>query len=361
MDKFNTKHLAFLIASTCIVSLKTYPEVFIRNSGRDSWVAMIVCSLIILAFTLFIFRTNKKGQEFNFFKIYEDVYGEAFGKFLIILYALTLFITLIESASVEANAMQINMLLETPSWYFMIFLVFPAIYTIRKDLVAVVTVALVGITLITIAGIHLAFLTTRYKSARLLLPVFDDGITLGFFVTMIKILGLYGSVAIVFPYLTQVKDKSKLVLHGAIGLIYVIQMQIVSITGAISTFEITRLYEMPYPKLLQTQMISYARFYEFGELFVMLQVVGGWFLKYVITFYALLITLKHLGITHKYRIYVLSVIIYAIGFWLVSDLDLLFDFLNYYTYISFANFFVIPLISFIVFSIKIKGKTSKSY
>jgi len=361
MDKLNTKHLGFLIAATCIVSLKTYPEVFIRHSGRDAWIAMIISSVIISAFTIFIFRTNKKGQKFNFFEIYTEVFGEKLGKLFLVLYAMTLFLTLIESASVEANAMQMNMLLETPSWYFALFFIFPAIYTIKKDLVAVVTVTIVGITLITIAGIQLAFLTTRYKEYRLLFPVFENGLDLGFFLTNIKILGLYGNIAIVFPYLTEVKDKSKLVLHGVIGLIYVIQMQIVSIIGVISTFNIKRINEQMYPKLLQTQLISYARFYEFGELFVMLQMVGGWFLKYIITFYSLILTLKYLNITHKYRVYILSLIIFGICFFITMDLERLFDFLHYYTYICFVNFFVLPLIAFIAFAIKIKGKASKSY
>ncbi|MDR5658642.1 endospore germination permease [Serpentinicella sp. ANB-PHB4] len=361
MDRFNTKHFAFLIAATTIVSLKTYPDIYISNGRRDTWVAMIIASFLIFAFTFFAIKVFQKGKEFNFAQVYKEAYGEKLGKFFIGLFIITLLLTLIESASVQSNAMHMNMLVETPPWFFLIFFIFPAIYTIKKDIVAIVSVTLIGITLITIAGINLGILTTGYKDYNLLFPVFEDGVTLGFLLAILKILGLYGSIVIVFPYLTEIKDKGKLLRDTLIGLLFVIQMQIVSATGTLSTFDVSRTYEMAYPKLLQTQLVSYARFVEFGELFVMLQMVGGWYLKYVITFYALLKLWNALGMKDKYLIYIVTLIVFGFSFIISMDINVLFIFLNYYAYISFMNFFVIPLVGFILYALKIKRKTSSSY
>ena len=54
MDKLNTKHLMFIIWGTSIVAMKTYPNVFIVNGGSDSWISVIIAS-IILFFLLFIY------------------------------------------------------------------------------------------------------------------------------------------------------------------------------------------------------------------------------------------------------------------------------------------------------------------
>lgn len=47
MDKLNTKHLMFIIWGTSIVAMKTYPNVFIINGGRDSWISVIIASIIL--------------------------------------------------------------------------------------------------------------------------------------------------------------------------------------------------------------------------------------------------------------------------------------------------------------------------
>ncbi|WP_236912817.1 hypothetical protein [Clostridium sp. Cult1] len=56
MDRFNPRHFAFLILATSIVSLKTYPTIFIADGGRDSWIAMIIASIIAF---LFFYLSNK--------------------------------------------------------------------------------------------------------------------------------------------------------------------------------------------------------------------------------------------------------------------------------------------------------------
>lgn len=359
MDKFSSRHFAFFILGTTIVSLKTYPGVFLRNGGRDSWIAMIIASAIIFIIYLYIISASEQGGRPDMTYVYQTALGKAFGNIFIFLFIVVLFITLVECSAVEADSMHENMMIETPNWFLILFFVIPSIYAIRKDIVAVFTVVMIGIVLIVFAGINLAILTAGYKDFHRLLPIFGNGITVNFFVCIMKILGLYGCAFITLPYLSKIIDSKRNMKKSVIvGIIVVIQMQIVSATGMIMTFVPSALNSMNYPKLLQTQLISYMQFLEFGELYVMLQILGGWLLKYLITFYAIFVILDNLKVNKKvisYSLYVLSAFVYAGAYFASKNLYMLFKLLNYYSYLCLLNFIIIPLIVYTIFLKKNKA------
>jgi spore germination protein (amino acid permease) len=354
MDKFNSRHLIFLIMGTGIVSLKTYPTIFIRTGGRDSWVAMIIASIIMLTYFLYIIRICQKHKTFSLRKIYCGALGKFLGNMFIYLYMFMLFMSLVESAAAESNSMHTNMLIKTPPWFFLLFFVIPGIYTVKKGKVAVISVVCIGIILIIIAGINLSMLTAPYKRFEYLFPVFKDGITKGFIQSIMQILGLYGNIIIVLPYLSEIADNKKIIRDSIIGLVMVIQMQIISITGILMTFGVKRASLISYPKLIQTQRVSLFDFLDAGELFVMLQIVGGWFIKYVITFLALILLMESIKFSNKYMHYIISTFVFIFAFLLSKNLFRLFDFYNYYSYISFAGFFIIPLSIFIMYDMRHK-------
>lgn len=358
MDKFSPKHFLFLILGVSIVSLKTYPTTFIRDGLRDTWIGVIISSIIIFIVFLYIIMIWKKKSDYNLIKIYREALGNNLGNIVIVLFMFTLFFTLIESASIEADSMHQNMLLETPKWYLLLFFVIPAIYTIKKDLVSIVTIAIIGIMLIIIAGINLSILTTKYKDVKLLFPIFEHGLTPGFFISILKSLGLYGSICITLPYLSKISDrKSRMTRYVVVALLFVIQMQILAISGILMTFTPDLAITMNYPKLLQTQQVSYLQFLEFGELYVMLQIVGGWLLKYIITFYSLVLLLRNFNIREKYisySIYAVSLLVFICAYISSNNSFILFKLLNYYEFISLINFVIIPLIVFMRFNRKLK-------
>lgn len=362
MDKFSPKHFMFLILGVSIVSLKTYPTTFIRDGLRDSWIATIISSVIIFFFFLYIINIWKKNTNMNIVQIYRKALGNTLGNIFICLFLLTLFITLIECASLEADSMHQNMLIETPKWYMLLFFIVPAIYTIRKDLVAIITITIIGIVLIMIAGINLAILTSKYKEFALLFPIFEYGITPGFIFCILKTLGLYGSISITLPYLSKIIDKNnKMNKFVIIGLLILIQMEILAITGILMTFTPDLAITMNYPKLLQTQQVSHFQFLEFGELYVMLQILGGWLLKYIITFYAALTILRNFNIKQKYikyATYLLSLLVYISAYYVSKNSFFLFKVLNYYEYICLINFVIIPFIVFILLNRKLKAQKS---
>ncbi len=356
MDKFSSKHFIFLILGTAIVSMKTYPETFMKNGGRDSWIAIVISSILVFIYLIYVLNKWKRAGEDNFVEVYRKSLGKGLGNAALFLFLVVLFITLVECASMEADSMHENMLLETPKWYYLLFFIIPCIYVLLQDIVAEVIVTIIGIALIMVAGINLAILTSSYKQFALLLPIFENGINSGFFTCIIKSLGLYGCASIALPYLKFIKDDNKkLIRNSIIALIILTQMQIVSVTGILMTFGPDRSSVMNYPKLLQTQQVSYVQFLEFGELYVMLQILGGWLLKYLLTFYAILIILRDMKVSKKHMriiIIAISAFAYLTAFFAANDMLVLFSLLNYYEYLCLANFVIIPVIVFTLYGRK---------
>lgn len=353
MDKFNLNHLMFIIWGTCIISLKTYPTIFLQPCGRDAWIAVSFSSVLILFYILYIIKICKKTNCYDIHTIYYSAFGKILGAFFLILYAIALFLTLIESAAVEGSSMHTNMLLETPTWYIILFLICTSIYCYTQGKVAIIILTTIGITIIMLAGINLAILTWKFKHIKYLFPILANGLNFTFWLTTFKALGSYGGISIIFPYLTQIENKKSITKHIIIALLIVIQMEIVSMSGITMTFDVKG-SSIAYPNLLLTQLVNYFGFLESGELFVMLQIVGGWFIKYLLTFYALMEVLKSLKMNYKFIPYIIGILSFILSYFASKNLLTLFQLLNVYSYISLFIFVIFPTIAFSVFYIRKK-------
>ncbi|MDF2567623.1 MAG: hypothetical protein K0R90_1079 [Oscillospiraceae bacterium] len=157
-----------------------------------------------------------------------------------------------------------------------------------------------------------------------------------------------------FPYLKGIENKEHITKFSVFAMLFVIQIEIVSMIGCITMFGIERNNELIFPKITQTQTVSYFGFMEAGELFVMLQIIAGWFMKLCITFYALLQLFDQIGVKNKFRIYIVAVATFVISFFASSNLLNLFDLLDYLLYIQLFNFVVMPLIGCVICLIKDK-------
>ncbi|NME95792.1 endospore germination permease [Clostridium cochlearium] len=352
MDNINAKHLFFIISAITIVSLKTYPTIFIRNAGRDSWLVVIAASLIIIFSLIFMLKSSLKTNTFDFYDIYRNSFGKILGTILYFFFIFSLFLTLIECAGIESSSMHTNILMDTPTWYIALFIVFTAIYPVKKGHNSVLAVTIIGIVLMIIAGINLAVLTSTYKNYKYLFPILENGLNKNIFLALLKVLGLYAHVVIFFPYLKFVHNKDKIFKVSIWSMIFIIQMEIISIIGVLSTFEVNHVKNLVYPKLLQTQLISYWRFLESGEFFVMLQTVGGWYVKYILVLNILNKSFEKIFSKSKYLIYIISILSYTLTSFLANKLLRFFAFLNFYSIISFINFFLIPFIAFTILHFK---------
>ncbi|MBU5485288.1 endospore germination permease [Clostridium sp. MSJ-11] len=359
MYKMTSKQMFFIILGLVIVSQKTYPTIYIRNGGKDSWIATIIASIIILLYFILSIKVFKKSNCYDLYDIYCSSFGKILGNTFHIFYIISLILTLVECAGVESSAIHTNLLLETPIWYILIFMTVPAIYIVKKGTKSILSTTIIGIILMILAGINLAILTSTYKHITFILPMFQNVFTLGFWLCTLQILGLYAHVTLAYPYLEYVAKKDKLLKHGVLTMLFLIQMQIVSTLGVLMTFRVDRLNNLSYPKLTQTQLVSFLRFLESGELFVMLQTIGGWYVKYVLVLALTLKALKKIKIDGKYTIYIITLFIFAFTNYIADDLLLFFKYLNLYTYVSLINFFIIPLLAIIIFNFKNNRENKK--
>lgn len=356
MDKFNNNHIFFILSGLVIVSMKTYPTLITTLGGRDSWICVLCAGLIIFAYAYIMLNICKKNNNYNMCNIYRSTLGKKIGTIFIFLFLLTLIFTLIECSSIEANSMHINMLPETPPWFFLLFFIVPAIYTVMKGKNSILIVTIVLITVIIVSGISLAILTQGYKHIEYIMPIMEKGVDIKFIFAIIKSLCYWGSFSIILPMLTEFKDKKSLWKYTGWTLIFIIQMEVVAMTGIITTFGIGRLNPIFFPKLVQTQLVNYFNFLESGELYVILQMLGGWYVKYILTLLSIALILKNLNIKNKYYIYILTIIIGIVSYFISDSTILMFKILNLYLYITLANFIIIPFIVFMIYHFKQKNK-----
>lgn len=363
MDKLSFKHFFFIMCASAIVSLKTYPGIFMRDSGRDSWVAVIISGIIISISFDYIIRIwiNRKCSSIK--EVFDLGLGRFLGQMFLIIFASTLLLTMVECASVEASVIHVNLFIESPQWYILFFILLPGLYTVKKGKSSVVVVIIFCMVVSILNGINLYFLTYPFKKYYRLFPIFEQGINYNFLISIAKSLGLFSSLIISLVYLSQVNNTKKLRICSLIGLVFIVQMNTASTTGILSTFTVERANSIIYPKLIQTQLISYFGFIASGEFYVIFQVLAGWFAKYVLTFFALISVLKELKIEKLVNLnvvnYCITALVYVFSLWASRDLIRLFELLNAYSYLCLVNFLIIPIVIFTVFAIRTRVRKSK--
>lgn len=361
MKSLNKNYLIPIIIAVPMLSMKTYPTIMTALGGRDTWIAVIVATMLLLLFCLLVIKAFKCNNHDDDLKtIYCTSLGKPLGVLFLTLFAICLILTLIECSSVEANLLHVNILFETPQWYFVIFFILPTLYTVYKGEGAILSVTLIGIPLIMLSGINLSSLLIKYRHARYLFPILKNGFDKNLLMCSLKGFAMYSGFGIIFPIINKIKTKNKLAKPILIGLTILAEIQIFTSIGLLMTFSEKRLTNMYYPRLIQTQLINYFDFIESGEFYVLFQVVGGWFIKYILTFYSLLILLKGTKLDGKYTVYIISAIVFVFSCILSQNTVTLFKILNYYTYISFANFILLPAIVFIIYISKSKRGKPKT-
>lgn len=352
MEKINMAHLMFIIWGTTIVSMKTNITILLNWGGRDTWLAIAVASVIALLFLIYMNNIMLNTNNFDIVDIYKKALGNILGSILIIMVLLNLLLTLVEGASVEADAMHINLFIETPPWYFILFFVIPAIYSVKRGLGPVVSITIIGVCCAIFAGINLVMLTAPYKDYKHLLPIMAENTNIKFIITVLLALGFYGSLFLVLPFYKYVVNKNKIKTFSVIGFLFVVQMHIVSSVGTIAAFGPSRASNLIFPKLIQTQEISLFGFLESGELFVLFQVVGGWFVKYVITFFVIRELLRSYKIDGKLIIYSVSFVVIAISYFICNKFERLYNFLYLYDYLCLVNYIIIPFIVYTIYKMR---------
>ncbi len=352
MDKLSSKHLIFIILGLGVVSMKTYPDLIVVYGKNDSWLAVAASSVAILLMVLLITSVCKKNDCYNILTIYQNAAGKYLGTFLIILFLITLFLSLIECSAVSTNVFHSTSMVETPQWFFLLFIILPALYPLRSNRTAFMTLVIVAITLVFISGINLAVLTQKYKKVKYLFPVMANGISTDLLIAVVKSTGFYSFVAVIICFLDDVYSKKSIIKTSFWGVVILAQMQIFCMAGTLMTFDYRRMLNISYPKLQQSQLVNYFGFLESGEFFVLFQTYTGWFIKYLLIFFAVIKILKYLHMDNRYAVYVISALVYVLSVLILESQLMLFILLNYFIFISIVNFIIIPVIVFLIYWMK---------
>ena len=349
---FNSKHLMFIISGLAIVSVKTYPTIFTRLAGRDTWLAVTIGMLLILVHISYLIWVCRKKNCYSIARIYRETLGQVVGNAMLIVFIVSLFLHLVESVAVEGSVMHEHFLINTPPSSFIGVLIIIGLFIATRGYQTVITTTIIHIAGIATSGMGLFALVAKYKNYDYLFPIMADGITMDFVLAVIQLMGAYGSITSILPLLSRLSDKQKALRYTILGTLFVAQNQVVSMIGTITTFSLPWLNAMFYPKLLQTQLVSHLDFMEAGELFVMYQIVGGWLIKYTLCFFVVIVLCRLMIKVKAYYLWIMSALIFALAQYLANNIFMIFDLLTYFLYISFVNLIVIPIIIFTIFLFK---------
>ncbi|WP_040210249.1 hypothetical protein [Clostridium polynesiense] len=129
--------------------------------------------------------------------------------------------------------------------------------------------------------------------------------------------------------------------------------------GIIASFGPARASNIFYPKILQSQRIYFGGFIEFGELYILIQIVANYFIKYIIAFYAFVIIYKNMFNKRPFAYYFISFVIFIASYAVSKNTIIFFSLLNFYSYLSFIGFIVIPFLTFTLLFLR-GGKYDKN-
>lgn len=354
MEKLTSKHLSLFIFVVSVVSLRTYPSLFARQGGRDTWIFTIVASILFLMYVLYLINVCEKTDTFDFNKIVITSLGKVLGNLYLGIFVLMLLLTAMKSAAVESNAVHVSLFIETPIWFAMLFFVIAAAYAATKDFDTLIIITIISTTLVFLSGIILSLLLIKTKHINYLLPMLKDVWDVKYIYSTVEQLGAYSTFAIVLPLLAYVDNKYKLKKHMLISVIIVIIIGISTMIGGISTFGFMRFQNILYPRLIQSQQMPYRGFIENGQMFAIFNLVNTWFLKYLISVYCALLVFKDKlrSLNKLLVISILSAVIYVGAYFAAKNTFILFRLLRIYSYISLTVFLIIPLIIFTIYRLK---------
>lgn len=352
MNGFSSKHLILLILALSVCSMTTYTQVLTSTGKNNTWIAISISSVIILIFMMYIIKILKSAGKYSIHEVYENAVGKIAGKAAVILLILTVFFGIIESSSVLTNCVKTIRLRNTPVWFIELFIIVPSLYILKSKKNAIISLAVIITTIICIIGIFLAVFGFKYKHFHYLLPIMQNGFNKDFIYTILKSLGLYGFSFCAILFLDEINNKKTLIKDVFLGMLILIQIQIYSMISLLSTFYSERLNTIYYPKMMQSQLISYYGFIESGELLASFALVCSWIIKYILLFYILMKLLNFLNINSKHNIYIISTIVYFISCFIAGNAEYLNKFIYFLCYVNILNYIAIPFIIFTIFMLK---------
>ncbi len=360
MNKISSKHFILFIIGVSIISIKTYMSVFIDIGGRDTWLASLIAGLIFIAFLLCITNIYKATNASDINEIFLKALPKPLGLLFLFIFILALFINAVESAAVEANVLHTTLFIDTPVWYALIFFIAPSLFIFTKKIRTLLIFIVISVFLFILNGVAFFILSQMYKDINYLLPVLGTGLTSKFFITILLVLGSLSSFMIAIPFIKFIDKNEHISKHSFYSGLIVIAFVVISFVGAITAFGPFRAANIFYPEFVLSQRIEIAGFLEFGELFFIIQTVIGFFVKYLLSSYSILLILDKFCKNKPLFIGIYTFLTYVLSNFLGVNNFYLYKTLKYIQVINLIAFIILPLIVFAIYYLKFKNRKISS-
>lgn len=359
MNKISTKHLMLFFIGVTFISIKTYPSFFINLGGRDTWICTIIATILFMIFISYLIHIMKKHETYDISRIFQIGLSKPLGYCALILFGINLFLSSIESASVQANVIQSLYFLDTPIWYILAFFLVPAVILLNKNIRTLLVFTVVAVSSLVINAVAFALLIEKYKDIEYIMPVLSNGIDKNFILCIGMIFCSLCSILIAVPFMKFLNNGEHLNKHSFITNSGMSLFIIFVVLGVISYFGPERASNIFYAEAVQGQRVEIGGFLEFGELFFIYQTVVGFLIKYVLSTYGLMILFKKFSDNKFLFILINTFLTFVFSNLIATNNYYITDILNIYIFSSGILFFILPLISFISFNIKQNKKKSK--
>ena len=348
MDKLSTKHFTFFILGSSLIAIKSYSSIFINYGGRDIWLLFLISSLIFLIAFLYLINISKNNLDIK--EVFLSL--NTFGKFLLYIFGLGLFLISVESASVLSSSIHSNFFLSTPIWYCLAFFLICTAYVLYKKFNSILILVLITVFSTLIGDIILFILIGKYLDFSYLLPIMNNGITYDKLLSIILMLGSLSSICISLPYLKLLSSKKGLVKHSTIALIICFSIIVSSLISTISFFGPIRAGNIFYPEFVQSQRIQIANFLEFGELFYIFKNVCMWFIKYILASYSIILLFKDRINNKKIFITIYSLIVFIASWYITKNQYYFFQWLKILQLCLLLTLLITPILGFTIYKFK---------
>ncbi|NFI94000.1 spore gernimation protein [Clostridium botulinum] len=355
----STKHFIILILATTLISLRTYSSFFIKYGKQDTWVYLLISLLILILFFYFIINTLNKLDSPDLAKSMKKYLPKPIAHIFLFLFSIGLLLNAIESTSIESNFIYTNLFLESPIVYYLLLFLVPSIYLLTRKFSSILVFVIVAFSLLLLNDGILAILIEPYKNYRYIFPILHNDLNIDSIKCMLFLLGSLSSICIVLPYLKLLNTKKDLKKNTLISLLLVSIITIFSTIGIIATLGAERSANIFYPGFIQSDIIHILEFIEFGEFFYIFRIVIGFFIKYILSGYAIFLIYHDKIKSKKVFFSIFLVVVFILSYLVSNNNYILFHFLKYFELASIVLLLLIPLISSFIISIKLKINSKK--
>lgn len=349
MDKISSKHFMILILAVTTIAIRSYASIFIKYGGRDSWLISIFSTIAIFIYLYLLLKICIKTNTYDINIIFNNSINKYIGSILKFLFAAGLFLISIESSCIETSSIHSNYFLNTPVWYCLIFFLIPACYVINKNFNSILIVTTIIVFLNVLGDIIILILVGKYLNLNNLLPIFRSTTYAEKFKCFLLITGSLSSVAICLPYLKFLKKPHSLITDSFFALLIAGFFITISLGALISFFGADRAANIFYPEYIECQRVKIANFLEFGELFFIFRSICMWFLKYILSYYGIILLYKDRIKNNITFSMCYCVLIFIISYLITKNQYILFSTLGILQIVILFTFIFIPLISFIAY------------